>query len=64
MSEAEAVQKLDALKHVDDGQMYLSNEDDHKAADGILLDFLRANGNGALADAFDRARERLDFWYS
>lgn len=36
----------------------------HKQADQILLAFLRANGNAAVADAWEEAKSRVGFWYS
>ena len=54
--DAEAViRKLDSLG--DD------NPRDHIAADKILVCFLKAKGHGDVAAAYDRAADRVGFWY-
>ena len=57
MTEKEAIEKLDAIEGID-------RHNAHVEADGVLLDFLRANGYEAIADAWKRADGRSDFWYS
>jgi hypothetical protein len=50
----EAVEKLDSLsKHGD-------TESDHGFADDILLKFVPQE----IADAYNRARDRVGFWYA
>lgn len=39
-------------------------EDAHKQADAILLDVLRSNGLGEVADAWYACKERVGFWYA
>lgn len=36
----------------------------HHEADAILCELLRSLGLDGVADAFGRARERCEFWYS
>ena len=52
-----AVAKLDALQ----GNDY---EAAHQEADEILLAALRARNMDAVANAYERARTRLKFWYA
>jgi hypothetical protein len=54
MSEEEAVRELDAM---DDGY---DQEIAHGDADEILLKFVPKS----VADAFERCRERVGFWYA
>jgi hypothetical protein len=54
----EAVRKLDAMP--DDGDAEILHGD----ADDILCDTLRKLGAGAVADAFERAANRVGFWYA
>ncbi len=58
MTQQEAIDALDkkALKG--------DNEIAHQIADGVLLDFLRSNGFAAVADAYDKARDDVGFWYA
>lgn len=51
-----AVTKLDELNGDPEG--------DHGAAEKILLEYLRLRGETAVAEAFERARERVGFWYA
>ena len=51
-----AIAKLDALQGDYDSA--------HQEADQILLSALRARNMDALANAYERARTRLKFWYS
>ena len=39
-------------------------ETSHSMADEILLDYLKSIGDVSLADAFERARKRIGFWYA
>ena len=57
MTKEEAIAVLDRLGSGD-------IEDDHLKADGALLDYLRANGAEDVAAAYERARDRLRFWYA
>lgn len=57
MTKEQAVFALDGLEPGD-------NEAQHGNAERILLDFLRNNGHTAVADAFERARDRIEFWYA
>lgn len=52
-----AIAALDALDSND-------QEVSHSAADTILLEVLRDARLGAVADAWERARERITFWYA
>ena len=37
---------------------------DHIQADRILIEFLRQCGHPAVAEAWERASERVGFWYA
>ena len=52
-----AVAALDALTRGD-------NAAEHAKADAILLQYLRTYGFNEIADAYERARSRLVFWYA
>lgn len=39
-------------------------EEDHIIAERILTEYLRLRGETAVAEAFERARERVGFWYA
>lgn len=56
MDEEEAINLLNSLQGDD--------ENAHAEADSILLQFLAANDNEELAEAFLIARERCDFLYA
>lgn len=36
----------------------------HGEADEILLNYLRTHRAGAVAEAYNKARERVGFWYA
>ena len=36
----------------------------HVEADAILLDYLQTHRAGAVAEAYNKARERIGFWYA
>lgn len=57
MTVEEAVKALDALTAAD-------RERAHGEADDIVSEVMRANGLAAVADAYDRASERVGFWYA
>jgi hypothetical protein len=57
MTEQEAITTLNAIP-----RNY--QEHAHAAADELLLDFLRANGHAALADAYTEFKEDVGFWYA
>jgi len=63
MTQADAIQMLDQLDAKQRGFRALS-DDVHEEADRILLDFLRANFAGKVADAYEAARDRVGFWYA
>jgi hypothetical protein len=50
------VAKLDALNG--------DAETDHGTAEKILCEYLRFVGAGAVAEAFERAKDRVGFWYA
>ena len=54
---AEAVEQLDALDGADP-------ESSHFKADEVLCQTLRELGAGEVADAFERAADRVGFWYA
>jgi hypothetical protein len=56
MTIEEAVAKLDAL----DGDP----ECDHGTAEEILCEYLKSHRAEAVADAFERAADRVGFWYA
>ena len=58
ISASEAVQYLDALTA--DGD----TESDHCDADDILVELLKSIGYAQVAEAYERARERVGFWYA
>ena len=39
-------------------------EDSHSDADYLLCEALHNNGLGEIAEAWERARERVGFWYA
>lgn len=55
---SEAVAELDAMPADTD------EENAHGEADRILCEVLRESGLNEVADAFERARDRVGFWYS
>lgn len=60
MTKDQAVSTLNAI-----GFPASSDEEaDHQNADDILVKFLRANGHKDVADAWERARDRVGFWYA
>ena len=56
MTEEEAIKLLDALTGAD-------QECAHIEADNILLAVLETAGYKDVADAYERAQERVRFWY-
>ena len=56
MTQDEAIEKMKQLPTDAEGA--------HILADRILLDFLRSNGFGALADAHDALHKRVGFLYA
>lgn len=52
-------QAVAALDELGDGP-----EESHLAAERILIEYLRATGADAVADAFERAKNRNGFWYA
>lgn len=36
----------------------------HSDADEVLLEVLRSNGFGEVADAYEQTRRRIGFWYA
>ncbi len=52
-----AVRMLDSMPKSKDA------ERDHALAENILLAYLRETGSSDVADAYDRARARVPFWY-
>jgi hypothetical protein len=52
-----AIQRLEDLSCIDPAHSHL-------IADQILLETLRLEGLGDVADAYERAEERVGFWYS
>ena len=57
MKQKEVIERLNGLSRTDP-------EVAHVVADDILLEFLRANNNGQVADAWEIAKDRVGFWYS
>ena len=55
------VELLDAMPAYKDGG---DSEQLHFEADGILLAALREAGRGDVADAWERAKTRIGFWYA
>ena len=53
----DAVAALDALDDIE-------TEGAHVSADAVLLHIVRFAGYGEVADAYERARDRVCFWYS
>lgn len=43
---------------------FSDEEVDHSVADGILLIFLRHNGFADVAEAYEKARTAVGFWYA
>jgi hypothetical protein len=57
MTPDEAIKKLDALDAED-------QESAHVEAEEIVLRLLRHHGFADVADAFERAKDRVRFWYA
>lgn len=36
----------------------------HGQAEDIIMEFLASNGMGEVSDAFEKARDRIGFWYA
>ena len=53
----------DAVNEIN-GMEYGDPEQDHPAAEEILCKYLKANGAQELAEAFESAVVRCDFWYA
>lgn len=62
MDPIEAVRKLTDM--VDDPEQGNDPEHAHIEADEIILGVLRHVGEGSVADAFERARTSIAFWYA
>lgn len=61
MTKQEKIERaVDELAHLDPGDP----EAAHNRADDVLCMYLRATGSRAVAEAFERARERCGFWYA
>lgn len=56
MTIKEAVAKLDALNG--------NPEFDHPEAERILCEYLKSHRASEVADAFNRANDRVGFWYA
>ena len=54
---------MEAVKHLDEME-YKDPEIQHGEAEEILCKLLRDLGYGDASDAFDRAQERIGFWYA
>jgi hypothetical protein len=39
-------------------------EGDHAIADQVLIDYLESTGQSDVSNAFQRARDRVGFWYA
>ena len=57
MTEEDAIKELNEMERGD-------NESVHNRADKLLCEFLRDNGYPALANAYEEARKRVEFWYA
>ena len=53
-----------AIKKLDEMDEHGDEEALHGEAEDVLCEFLRSVNYGDLADAFDRANERVGFWYA
>lgn len=58
MSEDETVKELDSYPEGTD------EEAAHSEAEGVILAYLRSIGEARVADAFERCRDRVGFWYA
>ena len=61
MEPDKCVEELDAMLSYKDGG---DPEQSHIEADQILLTALREAGRGDVADAWERVKKRIRFWYS
>ena len=57
MTSQEAVEALNNLSCGDP-------ESAHGQAEDIIMEFLASNGMGEVSDAFEKARDRIGFWYA
>ena len=57
MKESDVIQELNTMRG-DDPKI------DHCRADDLLCEFLRAKGFGDVAEAYERAANRVGFWYA
>jgi hypothetical protein len=57
MTHEDVLQALETMQAGD-------NEAVHYAADDLLLNFLRSEGYNDIAEAYERARDRVGFWYA
>lgn len=62
MTEKEAIAQLHDILYGDHAPDIYDPEDEHKAADDLLVQFLREAGFTELANEFQKARRR--FWYA
>jgi len=58
MTDQEAIDRLNEMQEGDDQKVK------HAAADDVLLAVLRSHGISKVADAYDDAEDRVDFWTS
>lgn len=58
MTQEKAIERLNELTANDD------NEIAHHVADSTLVQFLKDNGHGDVAEAWLEAKQRVGFWYA
>lgn len=58
LSDKEVIELLDGF---DEG---VDEEVAHSEAEKMLMAFLRGNGFGKVAEAYEAARDRVGFWYA
>lgn len=60
MTQDEAIETLQGIQK----DLAQDPEAAHGRADDVLLDFLRANGHAAVADAWQECHDKVQFWYA
>lgn len=58
ITDKECIEMLDAYDDTAD------QEAAHSQCEALLMSFLRGNGYGKVAEAYEAARDRVGFWYA
>lgn len=60
----ERISTIDAIELLDSLAWEYDTQETHELADQVLVAVLRNAGLGEVADAFNRAQDRCEFWYA